>query len=289
MSTRQRPVWRSPAWPVTGVVLGVLAVTLVAAGARGVLAAVLPALIAAAAVGVATWAVRRNRADRAGYEARLTGWAAAEAVLAERMRIARDLHDIVSHGLGVITVRAAAARLVADAGGADGSAEARDALADIETVGRNATAELRRMLTVLRAADDEAVPRRPAEGLDQLPAIVRDAEITGLRVRLTLEAVGEVSLGAQIAVCKTVREALHNAARHAGPTDVRVHVHRDGDAVVATVSDDGPAGFREPVPGAGHGLIGLHERIRGLGGSLHAEADEPGFRVTARIPDRIAG
>ncbi len=279
MEERQRPARRSRVWPVTAGASIALVTMLVLTGADGLPSVLMPSLIAVAAVGVAVWAVRRSRADRAEYEARLTGWAAAEATQAERMRIARDLHDIVSHGLGLITVRAAAARLA----GAD-AAEAREALSDIETAGRGATAELRRMLTVLRTTDD-AGPRLPVDGLDQLPAIVRGAAATGVRASLALEAVGEVSPGVQVAVCKTVREALHNVARHVGPSDVRVHVHRDGDTVVATVSDAGPDGPWPRAPGAGHGLAGLRERVTGLGGTLHAGPVEAGFRVTARIPD----
>ncbi|WNV88363.1 histidine kinase [Umezawaea sp. Da 62-37] len=278
MDVRQRPSWRSGVGPVTGGVFAVLVLLMVAVGGVGSAAVVVPSLLAVAAVGVAVFAVRRGRLGRAAYEERLTEWAAAQAAQAERMRIARDLHDIVSHGLGLITVRAAAARYVT-------GADVAEALADIENASREATSELRHMLTVLRAADDDAVPRRPVEGLDQLPAIVRGAEVAGLRTELTVEPVGEVPPGVQVAVCKVVREALNNSARHAGPTDVRVRVHRDGDSVVVAVADSGPGGPRRSTPGAGHGLIGLRERVVGLGGAFSAEPVEAGFRVTARIPD----
>lgn len=276
---RQRPARRSRVWPVTGVAAIVLVTLLLLTGAEGVLAVVMPSLIAVGAVALAAWAIWRSRTDRIAYEARLTRWAASEAVLAERLRLAGDLHDIVSHGLGLITVRAAAARLAGD------PAEATEALADIEAAGRDATAELRRMLTVLRTPG-EAGPRLPTDDLDGLPAIVSGARATGVRARLTLEPVGAVSRGVQVAVCRTVREALHNVARHVGPSDVRVHVYRDGDTVVTTVHDGGPDGPWPGTPGAGHGLAGLRERAAGLGGTLHAGPVENGFRVTARIPDR---
>jgi two-component system sensor histidine kinase DesK len=276
---RQRPARRSRVWPVTVAALVVLVAALLLVGARGVLAAVMPSIIAAAAVVLAAWAIRRSHTDRVAYEARLTSWAASEAVLAERLRLAGDLHDIVSHGLGLITVRAAAARLSGDPG------EAREALADIETAGRDATAELRRMLNVLRTAGD-AGPRLPTDDLGQLPAIVSGAAAAGVRARLTLDTVDPVSQGVQLAVCRTVREALHNVARHVGPSDVRVHVYRDGDTVVTTVHDTGPDGPWPGTPGAGHGLTGLRERVAGLGGTLHAGPVEHGFRVVARIPDR---
>lgn len=280
MSPAQRPAWRSRVGLVAGAVLAVSVASLLSVGAQGPLAWILPTLITAAAVGVSGWAVWQNRRRRAEYEARLTSWAAAEAAVAERLRIARDLHDIVSHGLGLITVRAAAARHVAADGG-----DAAQAFAQIEKAGRDATAELRRMLLLLRTPDDATVPRTPVESLAELPDVVRDAAAAGLRVELAVDVPGEVSQGVQVAVCRTVREALSNTARHAGPTDVRVHVHRDGAAVVVTISDRGPRGAWRPAAGAGHGLLGLRERVQGLGGTLHAGGLEGGFRVTARLPD----
>jgi signal transduction histidine kinase len=249
------------------------------AGARGPLAVVVPSLLVAAAVATAAWAVRRSRADRAAYESRLTAWTAAEAVVAERLRIARDLHDIVSHGLGLITVRAAAMRHVPK------PAVVAAALTDIEEASRHATGELRRMLTVLREPS-AAGSRAPVDSLDDLPGIVSGASLAGLRTRLTVEPLGQVSQGAQVAVGQVVREGLSNAARHAGPTDVEVRVYRDSAHIVVTVADAGPSpdGWRAP-PGAGHGLAGLRERVASLGGTLSAERVDAGFRVTARIPD----
>lgn len=280
VNAHPRPSRRSRAAPVVGaVIISVLMTFMFTAGARGPLAVVLPPLIVGGAVAAAVWAVRRSRADRAAHESRLTAWAAAEAVLAERLRIARDLHDIVSHGLGLITVRAAATRHLAK------PPDVASALTDIEEASRHATAELRRMLSVLREPS-AASHRAPVDGLEDLPSIVAAAAPAGLRTRLSVEPLGPVSQGVQVAVCMTVREALSNAARHAGPTDVVVRVHRDGTCVVVTVADGGPstAGWRASQ-GAGHGLLGLRERVGTLGGTLSAERVEAGFRVTARIPD----
>lgn len=270
--------------------MGAVAILLVllTVGGEGPASVLVPSLLAVAAVGVAVWAVHRARVDRAAYETRLTDWAAAGAVQAERMRVAGDLHDIVSHGLGLITVRAAAARHVTATGGAGALAEARQALADIERAGRDATAELRRLLFVLRSASDAAAPRMPVDNLERLPEIVRGATLAGLCTTLTVDDVGDVSQGVQVAVCRVVREALSNAARHAGPTKVHVHVRRDGAAAVVSITDTGPSGVWHPAPGAGHGLIGLRERVAALGGVLLAEPVENGFRVLARIPDRAA-
>jgi signal transduction histidine kinase len=277
-----RPSIRSWLTPVTAVVV-VLVATLCTVGADGPIALVLPWVIVGGALAAAVWAVRRARSDRNAYESRLTAWAASEAVLAERLRIARDLHDIVSHGLGLITVRAAATRHLPK------PAEVATALTDIEEASRHATAELRRMLTVLREPS-AAGSRAPVDSLDDLRGIVRSASLAGLRARLSAESLGAVSQGVQVAVCKTVREGLSNAARHAGPTEVRVNVHRDGTDVVVSVADTGPsADGWSASPGAGHGLAGLRERVGSLGGTLTAEPVDGGFRLAARILALVAG
>nr|WP_255643357.1 histidine kinase [Actinoplanes polyasparticus] len=324
MSANRRPERRSRAVPVLVTVGVVTAVAMVTGGAEGRAATVIPALFVAGAVTAAVWAVLRWRADRRAYEQRLTEWAAAEAVQSERLKIARDLHDIVSHGLGLITVRAASTRHL------DKPPEVADALTDIEQVSRGATAELRRMLTVLRESspprpghempppghemppsdrkmpqNGQAVPqserearrpgwevrqfavapRAPVDDLSVLPAIVQAARNAGVRPELTVTDLGEVSPGVQLAICQTVREALSNTARHAGPTDVRVVVRRDLEVLVVSVADNGPAPGWSHAPGAGHGLLGLHERITALGGTLAAREKGGGFQLTARIPD----
>lgn len=317
MSANRRPERRSRAIPVLVTVGVVTAVAMVTGGVEGRSATVIPALFVAGAVTAAVWAVLRWRADRRAYEQRLTEWAAAEAVQSERLKIARDLHDIVSHGLGLITVRAASTRHL------DKPPEVADALTDIEQASRGATAELRRMLTVLRESsapqpghdmppsdrkmpqngravpqsEREArrpgwevrqfavAPRAPVDDLSVLPAIVRAARNAGVRPELTVTELGEVSPGVQLAICQTVREALSNTARHAGPTDVRVVVRRDLEVLVVSVADNGPAPGWSHAPGAGHGLLGLHERITALGGTLAARENGGGFQLTARIPD----
>ncbi|SDT49705.1 sensor histidine kinase [Actinoplanes derwentensis] len=274
-----RPAWRNRAVPLIALVAVVLMLAMCTVGVQGPVARFVPVVIGGGAAAAAVWAVRRWRSDRAAYERRLTEWAATEAVLAERLRIARDLHDLVSHGLGLITVRAAATRHL------EQSAQIRSALGDIEETSRDATAELRRMLTVLR--EPEVVPRAPADSLATLPEIVRAAGTAGLRPSLAAGELGEVSPGVQVAICRTVREGLANVARHAGPAQVAVRVRRDGRHVVVTVADGGPAQGWRPVPGAGHGLAGLRERVGSLDGSLVAEPVDGGFHLTARIPDGV--
>lgn len=278
-----RPTWRSRAWLVATGVLLVLACILSVTGAEPPAAAWITVLAAVGiAVTVMMWALLSTRAQRRRYEEELAEWAGERAAQAERLRIASDLHDLVSHGLGIITVRAAVARTLT---GLDGERERADALTDIEQVSRETMTELRRMLAVLR--DPDTALLRPAETLDDLPAIVQDADAAGLSTTLGVEELGVVSPGVQLTVCTVVREALHNAIRHAGPTRARVRVRRDGEAVLVDVRDAGPRGSWQPQPGAGHGLDGLRERVAALGGTILAEPEENGFHVTARIPDVV--
>ncbi|GAB3812705.1 sensor histidine kinase [Micromonospora zhanjiangensis] len=282
MDSTDRPAWRSRVWPGAGALLVVLVLLLLTVGGTGPAATVVPLLLAAGAGAVLIWALSRTRRHRREYEHRLTAWAGERAAHAERLRVARELHDLVSHGLGLVTVRAAAAGRMP---GPDGDRERADALADIERVARETTTELRRMLAVLRTPGDDPLPLLPAATLADLPAIVAAAAGAGLSATLDVADLGVVSPGGQLAVCAVVREGLGNAARHAGPTRVRVTVRRDGAALVVGVQDDGPRDGWTSRPGAGHGLTGLRERVTALGGTLLAGPAGPGFRLTARLPD----
>ncbi|MFG3421047.1 sensor histidine kinase [Micromonospora sp. NPDC048063] len=279
-----RPTWRSRAWLVAVAVLAMLALVLMTVGVDNPVS-VWGALAVSAGVTalVIAWALARTRSERRHYEEELASWAAEQATQAERLRIARDLHDLASHGLGLITVRAAAARTLT---GPDGEAERANALADIERASRQTTTELRRMLALLRTAGP--APLRPADTLDDLPAIVKAANDAGLTVTLGDEEVGDVTAGVQLTVCAVVREALNNTIRHAGPSHARVGIHREADTIIVEVQDAGPRPGWQPQPGAGHGLDGLRERVAALDGSLHAEQADDGWLLTARIPDRGA-
>lgn len=279
-----RPVPRSRVWLTTAVIFAALTIVLAFTGAGQPVAVLTTVLVyAGIAVAVLIWALVRSRQQRRAYEDELTDWAAERAAQAERLRIARDLHDLASHGLGLITVRAAAARTLAGPGG---DTERARALADIERTGRAATTELRRMLTVLRTPDDDAAPLRPAETLDDLPGIVEAAGAGGVTATLAADDLGDVSAGVQLTVCAIVREGLSNTARHAGPTGARVVVGRAPGAIVVTVEDDGPVLGWQPHPGAGQGLAGLRERVAALGGTLDAVERREGFRLTVRLPDK---
>jgi signal transduction histidine kinase len=233
---------------------------------------------------VSVWAIVRLRAERAEHEAAMVRRDAAEAVLAERLRLARDLHDIVSHGLGMITVRAAAAAHLHSRRPDETVLLA--AIEDVEAISRKATVELRRMLEALRDAGDRPA-RHPTDTLASLPEIIDGARRAGLRVELHQDELGPVSPGAQVAICRIVREGLANSARYAGSTSVDVRLARTPEAVSVTVHDDGPHRGWAVRPGAGHGLIGLRERVGSLGGTLTAgpRGEAAGFCLEAVIPE----
>lgn len=292
MENSERPVrGRTRAWIVVACLapLPILAALILDSGSTVLLvAATISGLILLLAA--LAWAIGRSRAQRRDYEERLGAWAAERAVEQERLRIARELHDLSSHGLCLITVRAAATGYLL---GPDADAERQRALQDIERIGRATTTELRRMLTLLRSPGDDPAPLHPADTLAALPDIVAEAERNGLIIQSALEQFGDeagsyggLSPGVQLTVCAIVREALTNVLRHAGPTTVRLTVTRDRDAdtVGVLVVDDGGHPGWNPEPGAGHGLTGLRERVKAHGGILAATPARHGFQLRATIP-----
>ncbi|MFI6603671.1 sensor histidine kinase [Nonomuraea sp. NPDC050536] len=198
---------------------------------------------------------------------------AERAVLEERLRIARDLHDVVAHSMSLITMKAGVAGLVAETR----PQEAREALRIIETTGREALLEMRAMLGLLRShtgAHDTA----PAPRLQDLPALATHA---GVEVDLRVDAV-DLPEGVGLAVYRIVQEALTNVAKHAG-TGCRVRVTVPETGVVEVEVADG--GRAAPRDGGGYGLAGMRERCLAYGGQLTAgPRPEGGFRVLARLP-----
>jgi signal transduction histidine kinase len=196
----------------------------------------------------------------------------------ERARIAREMHDVVAHGLSMIVVQADGARYAAR----QDPAAATDALETISATGREALDEMRRMLGLLRAEDGTEL--RPQPGLADLGPLVAEARTAGLRVEAHLPASPPtVPDGVALTAYRVVQEALTNVRKHAGP-DVTVRVGVDvGDDVRLLVEDDGRGAA---VPdGQGLGLVGMRERVVVHGGTLEA-APRPGggFRVSARLP-----
>ncbi|MEE6260684.1 sensor histidine kinase [Plantactinospora sonchi] len=204
-----------------------------------------------------------------------------QVVLEERTRIAREMHDVVAHGVSVMVVQTGAARLELD----DDVDGARTALLTVEATGRQVLGELRRTVSLLRAGDDATSTGEPSPRLADLPALVTSMRAAGLTVELHLPERVESDPGRELAVYRIVQEALTNALRHAGPTTVNVRVTADPQLEVE-VSDAGPSDGGAPgvgVPG-GHGLIGMRERVTMYGGQLRTEHRGRGFVVHAEFP-----
>jgi signal transduction histidine kinase len=212
---------------------------------------------------------------------------ADRAVTDERLRIARELHDVVAHTMSVVAVHAGTGRMVAD----DDPAAARQALATIETTIRSALLEMRRMLGILRASDSEEPGcRAPAPGLEDLDALVADVVRSGITVEVRVEGDrSDVPAGVDLAAYRIVQEALTNVIKHAGPVRVTVAVRYSDDAVTVEVDNDGPARHdSRSVPVAtGHGLVGMRERVAMNHGDLDVGPRLiGGFHVAARLPFR---
>ncbi|WP_150462948.1 sensor histidine kinase [Nesterenkonia ebinurensis] len=282
MEHRGRPSRDSRAWLIATGVLVVLLLALLALGQDSPYLIVALSLIVAAAVLITTWAFVRSRAQRRIYEDQLTAWASERAVQTERLRIARDLHDLASHGLGLMTVRAATATLT----GEEDDAERRRALTDIERLGRETTTELRRMLALLRSNDETPAPLQPVDSLAELPRIIDHARRAGLTITVHQDDLGDLAPGVQLTLCAIIREALANTLQHAGPTTVDLTIQRTGEAVSVDVRDAGPVPDWRPHPGTGNGLRGLHERLTIHHGTLTTGQVDDGFRLLAQLPEK---
>ncbi len=241
-----------------------------------------------------TWARERRDytgtvEERAARAERDREAQAERAVATERSRIARELHDVVSHQVSVIVIQAGAAKRALGRR-PDDVASALDA---IVTAGRNALTDMRRMLGILGAAGagSDATGLEPLPGLDQLGALAERVTAAGIRVELSI--VGErrpLDPGIELAAYRIIQEALTNVMKHASGGDARVAVDYATDAIRIEVENRRTSRSQDlPGPtGEGHGLIGMRERAAMLGGSLEAVPTATGFRVTALLPIQSA-
>jgi signal transduction histidine kinase len=222
-----------------------------------------------------------ERAIRAETERELL---TRQAVLDERTRIARDLHDVVAHGMSVMVVQSGAAERLVDAR----PGEAKEAMRHVQTTGREALNEMRRMLGVLRdhVGDDPDLSPQPT--MDDLDDLLRNCDDAGVPTELRIEGQRPARVvGAEMAGYRIVQEALTNVVKHAGrPARAAVKVTYGPDRMRVEITDDGLGATTDTVDGAtGHGLIGMRERVELYDGSLQA-GPRPGggFRVSAVIP-----
>ncbi|WP_435843282.1 sensor histidine kinase [Streptomyces gardneri] len=231
------------------------------------------------------WA--QQRAERAAAERRRAD--------EERLRIARELHDVLAHSISVINVQAGVGLALLDAD----PEQARTALTTIKAASKEALGEVRQVLDTLRTPGD--APRAPAPGLARLPELVEQAAAAGLTVTVTTSgppaaagkagkaATGKAAAlppGADLAAFRIVQEALTNVVRHSGSRTARVEIAHGPARLDLRVDDDGPATGTE-AGGSGNGLAGMRERAAALGGTIDAGVrPDGGFRVHAVLPLR---
>ncbi len=226
------------------------------------------------------WLAGRLVRDRRWDAARLEEQRARRIVADERLRIARELHDVVTHGMGLIAVKAGIANHIAEAR----PGEARDALRVIEATSRGALTEMRRLLGVLRQGSEQDGELN-APGLSGLAELAEHAAGAGVRVELTVTGDHDLPEALQLTVYRIVQEALTNVVKHAAPTRCRATIDVTPSQVGIQVTDDGRAGGQAATGLGGHGLIGMRERVAMYGGRFTARSrPEGGFTVSATLP-----
>ncbi|MFE0172812.1 sensor histidine kinase [Streptomyces sp. NPDC059002] len=243
-------------------------------------------------VAVAVWVVAivavselgRVRREQWAKERAERAQAAKRRADEERLRMARELHDVLAHSISVINVQAGVGLALLDSD----PEQARTALTTIKAASKEALGEVRQVLDTLRAPGD--APRAPAPGLDRLPELVEQARSTGLTVDVTTEGTRtKLPPGLDLAAFRIVQEALTNVVRHSVSRHARVLVRygaADGQPAALTlrVDDDGPATGTD-AGGSGNGLAGMRERAAALDGTIEAgPRPDGGFRVTAVLP-----
>ncbi|MFI0018876.1 sensor histidine kinase [Streptomyces griseus] len=215
-------------------------------------------------------------------------WAAARAERAaaerrradeERLRMARELHDVLAHSISVINVQAGVGLALLDSD----PEQARTALTTIKGASKEALDEVRQVLANLRTPGD--APTAPAPGLDRLPELVDQAAAAGLAVNVESEGdPAAVPPGAGLAAFRIVQEALTNVVRHSGSRTALVHIVHGSGRVRLRIDDAGPA-TGDDAGGSGNGLVGMRERAAALGGTIEAgPRPDGGFRVRAELP-----
>jgi signal transduction histidine kinase len=205
---------------------------------------------------------------------------ARTAADAERARIARELHDVIAHSVSVMVIQAGGARLVMDAE----AARAEQSLRSVERAGREALAELRRLLGILGDEDPHALAPQP--GLGDIDPLLADACRSGISADLRVEG-RPVAVPPALDLCayRIVQESLTNAIKHAAPATASVNVCWGENSLELEISDDGRRGSGRPRRGGGHGIPGMRERVALHSGTLEARArPSGGFTVRASLP-----
>ena len=261
---------RREALALLGGTLAVLAASAAALPGRDALTALAENGLLVAGAWLIGYAVTQQRAYASAVR--------SQAERDDRIRIARELHDVVAHGLSLIAVQAGVAGWVAESQ----PAEAARALASIEEISRGALREMRALLGVLRVEDDVA-ELEPAHGLADLPALADRVTAGGIKV--TLDVRGErrdLLPGLDLAAYRVAQEALTNVVKHSGAASCVVTVHYETAGVGVEITDDGRGATGDRI---GHGIKGMRERVALYDGTFQAgPGPEGGFTVTARFP-----
>jgi signal transduction histidine kinase len=228
----------------------------------------------------ARWAAMEERARRLEAEREERD---RQAVTDERLRIARELHDVVAHSMSVIAVQSGVANHVIDSR----PAQARQALATIEATSRSALVELRRLLGVLRQGDDPVASLEPNPGMAEIGRLADQIRSAGVKVELKVEGEpGDLPPGVDLSAFRIAQEGLTNVLKHGGGV-ARMLVRYSPGAVAVEIADDGRARAADEAAGegTGHGLIGMRERVAVFGGELSAgPVPGGGYRMAARLP-----
>jgi signal transduction histidine kinase len=231
----------------------------------------------------AGWMLGRSSRARRRYADQLAEQRAQKAVSEERLRIAREMHDVVAHSMSVIVMKAAVANHVCDTRPEEG----REALSVIESVSRAALADIHRVLGSLRSAEEAHLS--PSPGLDELPKLVENARLADVQVDLDHGTIAPLPAAVQLSAYRIVQEALTNVIKHAqAPAKCTIRITTEGGELHLVVTDDGIP--RRPVGEPGHGLIGMRERAGLHHGTLVAGRQPGGgFAVRACLPYETQG
>ncbi|MEV5721903.1 sensor histidine kinase [Amycolatopsis mediterranei] len=263
-----------PGYALVRPVLGLLLTTVPDGPVDGVWVAWQPTALTV----VVAWLIGNSVRQVRLYARRLSEQAAAQAVTTERLRIARELHDMVAHSIGIIALQAGAAARTIDTQ----PTGAREAMVAVETIGRETLSGLRRMLGALR--DAEPTPLEPAAGLADIDRLAATTTAAGVRVEVRWRGERPLPPDIDTSAFRIVQEAVTNVVRHAATTSCEVSLDYRDDELAIEITDRGRGGGHTHN-GAGYGLAGMRERVSLLHGRFSAGPDpDGGFRVTARLP-----
>jgi signal transduction histidine kinase len=274
-------VWTSRRDFVIGIALLVPAFVLTAVGPKGSAANTFFFALVTLIVMLLVRRVLGDRERRLRLAERERDVAAREAVVEERARIARELHDAIAHDVSLMVVQAGAERRTLD-----DESPTKEVLETVEEIGRGALTEMRRLVGMLRSSDGSE-PLAPQPGLRDLPTLVTQVREAGLPVELTVEGEPrELPVGLELSAYRIVQEALTNALKHAGEASATVRVRYASDSLELEIADDG-GGATEPATSGGHGLVGMRERVALYGGRFEAARGATGgFAVRVALPIR---